>query len=435
MATVAHAGDFKPLNCGAAVGLGEVHFTEHKAIVVIQTGLKDESCTNDTGGGMAIIDLESQMLEQIMPLVRSDAQDGQVSRIVHTYMDPAGTHLWLNDDGTSGDAAPDYVFRVNVDSMDTNGDGDDYLDTTAIQVGDGHKKSAFSYMNGTVMANPYFATHNLSDRTVSIINDPPNGSVVTRDLGVNNIPHGLDFSPTSGHFYVGITNGAENAVSIIDATNVDLPITHIPVGDAANTEIPAAGYVHAHGDKVYTVGYVAGHGYLSIIDATNDTVAQVIDLGDVSASSFNISHMEMDHGGMTHVEMKAWIPGRTVMNGTVPGTAINNVVKVVSLDHMTGLQEDGTEVRTVTIGVGGAHRNGKITPDGMHAIFPNGGDCTADHHSNPNSSCMTISVVDTMTETVIATVHTTGHEPGNIGIVDAVGVNGGAGGDGHNHTH
>jgi DNA-binding beta-propeller fold protein YncE len=319
--------------------------------------------------------------------------------------------------------------------MNMDGDNDNYMDVgTPITVGDGHKKSAFSDASLSSSAGNYFATHNLTSRSVSIINNPPDGTVVTRDLGASNIPHGLDFSPTSGHFYVGITNGVENAVSIIDATDANLPITHIPVGDPLNNAIPAAGYVHAHDSKVYTVGYVAGqngepgHGYLSIIDTTDDSVAQVIDLGDVSASSFNISHMEMDHGGgMTMVEMKAWIPS-TSKGGE------KDVVAVVSLDHMTGLQEDGTEVRHITIGAGGDHRNGKITPDGMHAIFPNGGDCGATH-ADHGPDCTSISIVDTMTETVIATVQTVGHEPGNIGIVDAAGVTGGSSGGGHDHTH
>ena len=135
--------------------------------------------------------------------------------------------------------------------------------------------------------------------------------------------------------------------------------------------------------------------------------------------------MEMNHGGVMMTEMKAWIPGRT------SGTSLNNLIAVVDLDPMTGLQKDGTDVRFVTVGVGADHRNGEITEDGIHAVFPNGGDCstTADH----GPGCTSISIIDTMTETIVATVQTAGHMPASIGIVSANGGPMGSGSSGHSH--
>ncbi len=438
---------------GEPLTLGEIHFNKGKAIITVQSGMLDGNGVA-IGGGLAIIDINTQSIERLLPLA---AGNGVISRLVHTYMDPDGQHIWVNNDGpnsSSGlDAATialdDSVFRVNVDpadTTDTDGDGkadDKYLDVSEIVVGNGHKKSAFSYAEaGHANALPYFATHNMTSKTVSIIDNNPQSPtfltvVQTVSLG-NGAPHGMGYSEHSGHIYTGLVAG-DNAVNIIDATLAMPsagPVDRNIVAGSAVDQIPRGGYVHAHGDMVYTAGYVApaagstepGKGYLSIIDASNDSVAQVIELGDISSSSFDIAYMNMQMGAMSHEMLKVYVPGRT------SGNSLNNQIAVVELDPATGLQKNGTSVSHVTVGAGTDHRNGAVTDDGMHAYYPDGGDCGATH-ADHGPGCQVINVIDTMTDQVIASVETAGHMPAALGIVAATGAESMSGGHSHEHVH
>lgn len=378
---------------------------------------------NPIGGGLAVLDIGTMELEAIVPLPTTLTMDEggnpTITRFVHTYMDPDQEYLWMNNDGV--DNAVDSAFRIDVDPASP-----DYLSHNEIVVGHGHKKSAFAYPSvNTPSAMNLFVTHNLQEQSISIIDNDPVSATFLEVLDTvelsNGIPfqntvHGMGFSTVSGHIYTGVTPGVDKAVSIIDATDPALGRSLIMAGMAAD-QIPAAGYVKVSHDGrwVMTVGYVNETGYLSIIDATTDTVTDVINLGNLSASSFNIADMDMGMG-MRHV--KIFIPSRQT---SASDTEITNQIAVVDFDHMTGMQTAATAVRYIDVGEGPAHRNGEISEDGFFAYYPNGGDCGHDHATH-GPGCQTISVIDVMMETVIGTLTTEGHEPGSVSVFNATDV-------------
>jgi len=205
-----------------------------------------------------------------------------------------------------------------------------------ILIGDGHHKSAFSYPSPEQPnARRLMVTHNLSDRTISIIDNDPNSATflqVIKTVGPGNatlpgtdyVPHGMAYSPVSGHIYTGMTNPVDWAVTIIDTTSPDLPVTGIRAGLEAG-QIPAAGgYTHAArgGSIIYTAGWKAsedgttGTGWLSAIDATTNTVVAVIELGNLNASSF------IENG------QKLYLPSSSASTGN----SITNIVAVVGRD-------------------------------------------------------------------------------------------------------
>lgn len=500
-----HVKSFQPKNAlDKALVLGEVHFNAGKAFVVIQSGLVDTKGTADTtddvktGGGIAVYSLADQTFETVVPLVSNET--GNESRIVHTYKDPNGNYLWLNNDGpsTSGLVKPvapadtatqaekdayqanldaynaqvakaaenDSVFRFNWNVADTEGD-DQYKSVVEIKTGNGHKKGAHSYKStvaGQAEALPFYGVHN-GDESLSIIgNNPDNADsylkVVSKTDPVDplrtwsmtsakeitesdgskrlakNGAHGMGYSPYSGKFYVGITAGEDLGMAIVDAKTTDLTFSSIPAGDDATAgQIPAGGYVKVShdGKSVYTVGAktitVGGaqekHSFLSIIGAEPngaDTVKQVIDLGEITASSFNIA--EVEHDG--HTEVKLFVPSSA-------GGHHKNVIKVVELDHETGMQKTGTEVESITIGMAQTHRNGFAHEGHRFAYYPNGGDCaaapvTSHHkvnarHGGERHDCRTVSVIDIETNKEVHMFTTSGDKPGSLNVADVKDLN------------
>lgn len=429
---------------GQPFGLGEIHFNDKgKGLVVVSSNMLDNGV--NVGGGFIIIDAVTGNPERVVPL---KAANGIPTRPVHVYPDPNGTHIWLNNDGPRDEAAPDSVFRVNwdpTDTEDTDGPGPDdkYLDVKEIVLGNGHKKSALAHGDKAPLL---FASHNGGDRTVSIVdNDPASPTflqvIKVVDLGAENVPHGMDFSPVSGHFYVGITTGG---MAIIDASRPDpntpptFELTLVPAGVNPG-EIPASGYTHVspEGDYVYTTGYKDSMGYLSILHAEDNDVVQVIPLGDLKSSSFDMAEMDMPDGDK---HLKVFVPG-------AKDSALNNQIAVLELDHDTGIQKVGTTIANIPVFAGPSHRNGQITEGGEHAYYPNGGDCGV-APAVPGPGCNVITVIDAHTNQVIKEITTDGPEPGGIGIVKAMisldGVatstgnsSGGApaASDGHNHKH
>jgi len=389
------------------MALGEIHFANGKAFIAIGSGLTGPSPASLPSGGLAVYDIDTQQVETIVTLV--SAQTGRPSRPVHVYLDPEAKYLWVNNDGTTAD--PDSVFRVNVDPSDPN-----YLKYTEIVVGNGHHKSAFSRPNANrPNAKRLFFTSDLSERRIDLIDDDPAsptyGQVIKIVRNVGASPHGMDYSPNSGRAFTGITGGG---VVSIDATQLDLnndgvidipdfdcgatpdcsgdpSVVKITAGSAENPTL-FAGYVHVvtndHGDDiVYTSGFDAGkdEGYLTAIDPVNLTVIKTIVLPGVSASSFDaVGHH------------KIYVPARG--NGSV-----KNVIKVVDVDHDSATFH--TVIREITVGEGGSHRNGEVSPDGRLAFYP---DTCAD--------CKTVRLIDTETDTVIDTMTLPG-PAANVGIV------------------
>lgn len=483
-------GNFK-VSAAGGVTLGEMHFHHGRAFIVIQGGLKDVNGA-DIGGGVAIVDMKAAIANpggdvssflKIVPLTTTQVTGGP-SRIVHTYADPDGEHLWLNNDGPRGNNEPDSVFVINwhhPDAADLSAyAGEVTASVEEIAVGNGHKKSAFSYASTAMPNTPFrFATHNLTDQTVSIIDNGATSLtrhtvLATVDLKTteqifdqtlnggaggmrnkNNTPHGMDFSIASGRFYVGITPGEHMGLAVIDpaASNT---LTSISAGmDATAGQIPAGGYVHASHDGmyVYTVGYKSGHGYLSVIKAEAgmpDTVHQVIDLGDLSASSFDISHMEHVHSGHTEHHLTILVPGSFKSD-----TNLRNKVAVLEFDHDTGMLKtcsnvfcEASKIRYIDVGATrGEHRNGEISADGMRAVYPNS-DCKGTASASASApvkaiieaedgaDCKTINVIDVMTGQKTATVGTAGRNPSSVGILSKADLDGATTtSGGHDHHH
>lgn len=458
---------------GTAFGLGEIHFghnkdAHHFAFVLLSSGVLGANGEN-VGGGVAVIDAETLKLKQIIPFPGSD---GKPTRPVHAYMSPDEKYFWVNNDGPRDDAdtkdvnegaGPDSVWVIDVANLvDADNDGAfDSLGVTEIVTGDGHKKGAFSHhMTGGPEVNQWFASHDGTDQTVTVINaDSANTAdfrkvIATLDLNAHlpdnangtrpksNFPHGADYSGKSGKIYVGIVSGNDLALAAIDATATTpaLDITSFTVGAAVDNKIPAAGYVHAthDGKFVMTTGYKDGVGYLSVVDAANNTVQDVIELGNLASSSFEI----MEHTMGTEKHLKVFVPGA---NQADVADILNNKIAVVELDAETGIQKGGTTVQYVDVFKGGDHRNGDITDLGEHVYYPNANpdDCAAGHHGGTENGCMKISVIDTMTNTVIATLESEGHEPSSLAILEldhepapSTGGTTTGGTDGHTgHTH
>lgn len=444
----------RPLNSkGGGLSLGEIHFNNirSRAFVIVQSGYVDDS-GNPTGGGLLILDTATG--ELIAQKSIPSAKTGKPSRLVHSYVHPTEDYLFINNDGPSGSTTPcdsatdavqcrDSVFRVNIDPADTtDSDGPDspvddmFLDTVEILVDDGHKKGAFTFPSNAVAATkPFFVTHNLTARTVSVIDNdktsPTFLSVVkTVNLGANNTPHGMGFSPLNGHVYTGIVPGIEHALSVLDAASPDLTVTHIAAGTggAAANQIPAGGYVkalHSHneadeGKLMFTVGYLGqlkddagvetrkAMGWLSVVDATTNTVADVIELGDIKASSFVTAGIDRDGGHHT-----------LVFIGSSSGTTMNEHMAVVHIDNATGKQVVASHVDHVEIGAGLDHRNGAAAPGGEHIFMPAGGDCgnpaaTPPVAAGPN--CRAIAVYDSRTGGV-KMLATASDKPGSIAVL------------------
>jgi hypothetical protein len=505
-----HVNSFQPKNAlGQPLVIGELHFNAGKAFIVIQSGLVDTKDTTDTsddvktGGGVAVYDLATQKFEGTVSLVSNET--GNESRIVHTYKDPNGNYLWLNNDGPRALTKPeapaadasqtvkdkydadlaaynasaakaaedDSVFRLNWNPADAEGD-DKFLSVVEIKTGNGHKKGAHSYKSvvaGQAEALPFYGVHN-GDESLSIVgNDPDNtdsylkvisktepvdplrtwsmkssreitNSDGTKRLAKNGA-HGMAYSPFSGKFYVGITAGEDLGMAIVDAKTMDLTFSSIPAGDDATAgQIPAGGYVKvSHDGKfVYTIGSktitVDGaqekHSFLSIIGAEpngSDTVKQVIDLGEMTASSFNIA--EYDHDG--HTEVKLFIPSSA-------GGHHKNVVKVIELDHETGVQKLDTAIETINVGMAQDHRNGFAHEGHRFAYYPNGGDCSATpaattgghtahmtkvsaRHAGERHDCRTVSVIDIETNKEVHMFSTMGDKPGSLNVADVKDLN------------
>jgi len=400
--------NFQPASPELVPTMGEVHYSPDfsKAIVIIREGFIGPT-QGLVSSGIVIVDMQSLLIEETVVL--ESLKTGNPSRLVHAYDDPDGKHLWLNNDGPRGEGpeveATDSVFRVNVDPSDSN-----YLQWTEIVTGAGHHKSAHSFPTQEAPnARLLFATSNISDRSISVVdNDPTSPTFLqviktvppinppgNREMvGVDLVPHGMDYSEVSGHLYSGATSPLSCAVTVIDTTREGLPVSCIPAGTGPG-QIPAAGYIHAahHGEIVYTVGSKAadeeagtpGQGWLSAIDARNkNKVIAVVDLGDVGVGSIDEKNGQ-----------KAYLPSNNRRGRT-------NVAVVVDIDPTSHTYHQW--LRDVTIGESGSHRNGEVSPAGDYAFYPN----TCD-------DCNTVSVIDTNLDEEVARLQVDGHAS-NVGI-------------------
>lgn len=409
----------------ATLPLGEIHFANGKAFVVITSGLSGPAPGNLASGGLAVFDVDDpDSLESIVVL--ASTATGRASRIVHVYVDPDGKFLWANNDGPSGDANPDSVFRVDVNPASPT-----YLEYDETVVGNGHKKSAIGGPSSTQPnAQTVFFTSSLTERRIDVLDrTTPVGTpppVIKTIRNVPASPHGMDYSPNSGRAFSGSTGGGLVSIdaTMLDATNfpdvdctgivddycvgsagspnagVEDPSVYVlSTGDGSNATL-FAGYVHVFTneehdeDTVYTAGRSNGAsmGWLTAVNPGSGSTPPgqgpegvvAIELGDMSASNFTFSHE-------AH---KAYVPSSG-------GGTIHNVVKVVDLDHDSATHNQ--VIGTITVGEAtGENRNIQASPDGRLVMVP-------------NTSTNTVSVIDTETDTVIDTLTLTpGTTAGNV---------------------
>jgi hypothetical protein len=415
---------------GGALALGEIVTHQNRAFVLITTGLVDAN-GNPTGGGIAVVDLAKAIAKiddagavEIVPLV--SALTPKPTRITHASPAPGGEYLWITNAGPDGSSVSDSVFRFNwnvVDTVDSDGAGnmdDVYKSAVEVRLGDGDKRGARSHpVEGKVQAPLRFAFYDAGDQTLSILSDDhmdPAFLDLVRviDLnasGLGNIPGGIDYSPVSGKFYVGILSGTDRALAVVNAT--DYTTTSIQAGSAAG-QIPAGGQVYTSHDGafVYMLGYKPGastavplnRGYLSIIDASNDSIAQIIELGDVNPTGIGIA--TMDHDGMAHTKL-------LVPSGA--GGGVNNGVLAIELDTATGIMKAGGAVKSIATGAGHASRTLALSGDGMRGYVPNGGDCDPE----PGPDCQSIAIVDTMSDAKVGMLMTRGKQPHSLAVLAA----------------
>lgn len=433
-------------SAGSAVPLGEVLLHQGRAFVLIPSGLRDgEGAGALIGGGVVIVDLAKAVANikdasavEIVPLVSN--LTAKMTRITRAAVEPDGKYLWLSNAGPEGDGGSDSVFRLNwnfADATDSDGVGimdDKYKDITEVLVGHGDKQGAYSHpVLGYINAPLQFAVCNAEEQTLSIVsNDHMNASflrtVRTINLnasGLGNVPGGIDYSPVSGKFYVGIVSGSERALAIVNATFYT--VTNITAGTGAG-QIPVGGPVQTSDDGalIYMLGYKTDTklGYLSILKASDDSIQQIIELGDVAAEHIRIARM--NHGATQH--------SRLLIAATARG-GINHKVYAVELDPASGMAMKGSAVMEVAVGAGHAWRGIELSPDHLRAYVPNGGDCGA----TPEPDCNTIAVLDVMRLSNLATLTTRSAPALSVAVLDAAALGvqppppDPGGGGGHQH--
>jgi YVTN family beta-propeller protein len=198
----------------------------------------------------------------------------------------------------------------------------------------------------------------------------------------------------------GITNNyCVSSVGQPNAGTPDPSVYILSTGAGSNTTL-ASGYIHVvtheedNEDTVYATGRsnAASMGWLTAINpgagatppgqGVDGVVA--IELGDMSASNFAVSHS--GH--------KAYVPSSG-------GGTINDLIRVIDVDHASATHNQ--IITSVTVGTAvGENRNIQASPDGRVVFVP-------------NTSTNSVSVIDTETDTVVDTMNlATGTTAGNV---------------------
>ncbi len=436
---------------------GDPDHAGHKVFVVIRSGMTD-AMGMPAGGGFGVIDLNLLMardatapavhLQSLASIVGGAGASSVLGHVVpEVRADGTSSHFWIMNDGPTADdhadaatqaaaALPDSVFRVNWDHHDEH-DEDDvqlsddrYLAAQEIAVGDGHKMAVVAAVSDT---HNFVFVHNANDRTVSVINNVPVSPdfqkvAATIDLGEGNIPHGIAFSKSSGHVYVGIPNSQTAGLMVIDATVEphDMSAKFIPVGTGAG-QLPGSEHltVSSNGRWVFVAGYTepqegaVGSGFLSVIDASvGDAITQVKHLGDIKPARIDAVSINVQDAEMLRLFVSSQVGG-----------AEDAVVAVVDVDPATGL---AGEVSALDVGHGGHQRQVALSADNRRIYFSVEGSCAAhaeeeghddamgavataaEGHAEaeaaeaPHAECGTIVGVDVLTKTIDAPIKTIG---------------------------
>ena len=203
-----------------------------------------------------------------------------------------------------------------------------------------------------------YVTNDTAPGTVSVIDAVTNTVVATVAAGIN--PFAVAVTPDGKHVYV--TNLVSNTVSVIDTAS-NMVVATVPVGT-----FPDGVAVTPDGKHAYVANDIFP-GTVSVIDTATNTVAATITVGNAP------------HGvAVTPDGKHAYVASGFDGTVSVIATASNTVVATVRVGNQA-------------IGV-------TVTPDGKHAYITN----LNLFGRGAVSSSGTVSVIDTASNTVVATV-------------------------------
>ncbi len=241
---------------------------------------------------------------------------------------------------------------------------------------------------------------------------PSNGQLLTA-IAVGSHPYWIAFSPDSRTAYV-TNNGGDKTVSVIDTASdtvtATVPVSGVPVGIA----------VSPNGSKVYvtmTAGFVDG--FVTVIDASTNTVSKNIKLPNASAALVDPLGLDFSPDGST-----AYIADNrqgilfviNVATDTVTGS-----IKVSPIINTVAVTPDGTKayvanfaasiavLRTIDNTIVKTITLAKGTPQGM-SFTPDGSKLFV-----ANQGIGAVHVIDTATDTILSTINTD-NQPTGYGV-------------------
>lgn len=433
---------------GLPLVLGEILTEGTQTFILAPEGVLANGVA--AGGGLVQLDL-TEMVEHVSGPTADGHQHGSpalssttvklvassetTSAPEHAFLSAADHYLWVNNEEGS-------VFRVNIDADDTM-DADEtspvddvFLNVTEVVVGKGHQQSTVVTPTG---GHPMLVTHHADDHTVSVVDLDPAAATfmtVTRtiDLGVDNVPHGIAFSPLNNNVYIGIESGPL-ALGILDATDNSLASHHLLAGADAG-QIPVGGPVRVdlstHGDQlagrwIFSAGYragvdgTAGYGVLSVIDASlSNAVVEVVALGDAKVGAIQIGHLTVNNQALTRLFL-----------GTVEDGVDNHMVRIVDINPASGKV---VSVDTLHVGIAMHHRPMALSNDGRRLYVAHENDCgTGGGHAHgltdpskqldhDTTACGTIAIIDVALGHVVGKFKTSGNHVAGLGVYTLPGV-------------
>jgi YVTN family beta-propeller protein len=256
----------------------------------------------------------------------------------------------------------------------------------------------------TLAQNAYITDANPNSNSVSVIDAATN--TVTATIAVGSSPIGVAVSPAGNKVYVA--NGGSNTMSVIAAATNKVTAT-IPVGSA-----PEGVAVSPDGTKVYVTNEVDNS--VSVIDTATNTVTATIAVGsqpfgvavtpDGSKVYVTIIGFRFTGNTVSVIDTATnKVTARITVGFSPSGVAVNpdgSTVYVATTDlvapvNTVSVIAVASEMVTTTI-ILGTPRNGASSPSGV-AVSPDGSKVYV-----TNGGFNTVSVIDTVTNTVIATI-------------------------------
>lgn len=274
-------------------------------------------------------------------------------------------------------------------------------------------------------SNAYVYVANSGSNTVSVIDT--NSNTVTNTISVGNGPVGVSVNSDGTRLYV--VNSASNTVSVID-TSTDAIIATVNVGDW-----PKGVAVNPSGTRVFVTNSISSN--VSVIDTSNNAVISTIAVGmspigivvhpsgarvyAVNSGSNTVSVIDTKNNSIiSAVPIVSPIRAKGVALASAIPPDLPGLVCIAVNPSGTRLYVTHSEYKTVsvidtgtndviaTINVGELPKGVAVNPSGTRAYVANSG-------SN------TVSVIDTGGNTVTTAIGT-GHSPNAFGIFMRTGL-------------